>query len=112
MIVLDNLKLWLPEVPKNKKQILFSDLPIEEQYWKRIEPPRGLTPENEEEYTEYILEEFRRRREGVWFMNNGKPTWVTGSHYLGLQWNSMIETGGFKEFRLAQCSLYYFAWLP
>ena len=109
MIVLDNLKLWLPEPPKNKKHILFSDLPIKEQYWKRIEPPRGLTPENEEEYTEYILEEFRRRREGVWFMNNGKPTWVTGSHYLGLQWNSMIETGGFKEFRLAQCSLYYFA---
>lgn len=109
MIILDNLKLWLPEPPKNKKQILFSNLPIEEQYWKRQEPPRGLTPENEEEYTDYILEEYRRRREGVWFMNNGKPTWVTGSHYMGLQWNEMLETGGYKEFRLAQCSLYYFA---
>lgn len=109
LITLDNLKMWLPEPPTNKKKILFSDLPIKEQYWRRIEPPKGLTPSNEEEYTDYILEEFRRRREGCWFMNNGKPTWVTGAHYLGLQWNEMIETGGYKEFRMAQCSLYYFA---
>ena len=109
LIELDGLKLFLPIPPKSKKDILFSKLPIEEQYWKRIETPKGLSPENEEEYTDYIIEEFRRRREGVWFMNNGKPTWVTGSHYMGLQWNEMIETGGFKEFRLAQANLYYFA---
>jgi hypothetical protein len=109
LITLDNLKMWLPEPPTNKKKILFSDLPKEEQYWRRIEPPKGLTPSNEEEYTDYILEEFRRRREGVFFMNNGKPTWVTGAHYLGLQWNEMVETGGYKEFRKAQCNLYYFA---
>jgi len=109
LIELDNLKMWLPEPPTNKKKILFSDLPKEEQYWRRIEPPNGLTPSNEEEYTDYILEEFRRRREGCWFMNNGVPTWVTGAHYMGLQWNEMIETGGYKEFRKAQCNLYYFA---
>ena len=109
LIELDNLKMWLPEPPTNKKKILFSDLPKEEQYWIRIEPPNGLTPSNEEEYTDYILEEFRRRREGCWFMNNGVPTWVTGAHYMGLQWNEMIETGGYKEFRKAQCNLYYFA---
>jgi hypothetical protein len=109
MIVLDGLKIWLPKPPTNKKDILFSKLPKEEQYWRRIEPPKGLTPENEDEYMDFILEEFRRRREGVWFMNNGKPTWVTGAHYMGLQWNVMIETGGYKDFRYAQASLYYFA---
>jgi len=109
MIVLDGLKLWLPKPPSNKKDILFSKLPKEEQYWRRIEPPNGLTPENEEEYIDYILQEFKRRREGVWFMNNGKPTWVTGAHYMGLQWNVMIETGGYKDFRVAQANLYYFA---
>lgn len=109
MIILDNLKIWLPEPPTNKKKILFSDLPKEEQYWRRLDVPNGLTPSNEEEYTDYILEEFRRRREGCWFMNNGIPTWVTGAHYMGLQWNEMIETGGYKEFRKAQCNLYYFA---
>lgn len=109
MIVLDGLKLWMPKPPPNKKDILFSKLPKEEQYWRRIEPPNGLTPENEEEYIDFILQEFKRRREGVWFMNNGKPTWVTGAHYMGLQWNVMIETGGYKDFRVAQANLYYFA---
>lgn len=109
MITLDGLNIWLPMPPKNKKNILFSRLPAEEQYWKRQEIPRGLTPDNEEEYADYILEEFRRRREGVWFMNNGKPTWATPAHYMGLQWDQMLETGGFKDFRWAQCQMYYFA---
>ena len=108
IIVLDNLRLGLPIVPKNKKDILFSDLPKEEQYWRRIEPPKGLMPETEDAWSEYILEEFRRRREGVWFMNNGKAEWLTPTHYMGLQWNRMLDTGGFKEFRLAQRDIYYF----
>ena len=48
MIVLDGLKIWMPKPPSNKKDILFSKLPIEEQYWRRQEHPRGLTPENED----------------------------------------------------------------
>lgn len=108
IIVLDNLRLALPVVPKNKKDILFSDLPIKEQYWRRIDPPKGLMPETEDAWSEYILEEFRRRREGVWFMNNGKAEWLTPTHYMGLQWNRMLDTGGFKEFRLAQRDIYYF----
>lgn len=109
IIILDNLKLILPAVPKSKKKILFSDLPIEEQYWRRIDPPKGLSPDTEDAYAEYILEEFRRRREGVWFMNKGKPEWLTPTHYCGLQWNKMIDSGSFKEFRLAQRNMYYFA---
>ena len=109
MIILGDLNIWLPQPPKNKKDILFSKLPIEEQYWRRQEPPKGLTPDNEEEYADYILEEFRRRREGCWFMNNGKPTWVTPAHYMGLQWDQMLETGGYKDFRWAQCQMYYHA---
>jgi hypothetical protein len=108
IIVLDNLKIQLPVPPKDKKQILFSNLPIEEQYWRRTPPPTGLTPENENMYAEYIMEEFRRRREGVWFMNNGKPTWVTPSHYMGLQHNKMLDTGTSKDFRIAQMNMYYF----
>ena len=36
MITLDGLNILLPVPPKNKKEILFSNLPKEEQYWKRI----------------------------------------------------------------------------
>ena len=108
IIVLDNLRIQLPKPPKNKKDILFSKLPKEEQYWRRQEPPKGLSPETEDQYADYIIEEFRRRREGVWFMNNGEPIWLCPAHYMGLQWDKMIDTGGFKEFRMAQRDMYYF----
>jgi len=108
VIVLDNLKIALPVPPKNKKDILFSDLPIEEQYWRRIEPSKGLIPENENMYYDFIMEEFRKRREGVWFMNKGKPIWLCPAHYMGLQHNKMLDSGGYKEFRWAQCQMYYF----
>jgi len=108
IIILDNLKIQLPVPPKNKKDVLFSDLPIEEQYWKRLDVPKGLTPDNEDQYAEYIVEEFKRRREGVWFMNNGVPVWLCPAHYMGLQWNKMIDTGGYKDFRMAQRDMYYF----
>lgn len=107
IIVLDNLQIMLPKVPA-KKDILFSRLPQEEQYWRRETPPSGLSPDNEDEYVEYILLQFKRRREGVWFMNNGIPTYLTGAQWMGLQWNKMLDTGGYKEFRLAQANMYYF----
>jgi hypothetical protein len=108
IIVLDNLRIQLPAIPTSKKKILFSDLPIEEQYWRRPEQPKGLSPETEEMYTDYILEEFRRRREGVHFMNKGKAIWLCPAHYMGLVHNQMLDTGGYKDFRWAQCQMYYF----
>ena len=37
----------------------------------------------------YIEEEFRRRREGFWFYNNGTATYITGRHYMMLQWTKL-----------------------
>jgi len=108
IIVLDGLKIQLPAPPKNKKDILFSKLPIEEQYWRRQEPPVGLSPLTQDEYADYILEEFKRRREGLFFMNKGKCEWLCPAHYIGLQWNKMLDSGSYKEFRLAQRDMYYF----
>lgn len=34
--------------------------------------------------------EYRRRREGVWFFNNGEPTYLTGNHYAILQHLPML----------------------
>lgn len=63
--------------------------------------PKGLTRENEDEYIEYIVEEFRRRVHGVWFMNNGKPTYLTGHMYFMLQWHTN-DRGEYSRFREAQ----------
>ena len=42
-----------------------------------------------EKFRPYIEEEFRRRRQGFWFYNNGTPTYITGRHYMMLQWTKL-----------------------
>jgi hypothetical protein len=42
-----------------------------------------------EKWRPYIEEEFRRRREGIWFFNDGIPTYITGRHYMMLQWTHL-----------------------
>ena len=109
IMILDELKITLPKEPKNKKEILFSDLPKKEQYWRRTPLPRGLTPENEDAYSDFILEEFRRRREGIWFMNNGEAVYLTGSHYFALQWCMLKDERftGYMGFRYSQAKMFY-----
>jgi hypothetical protein len=109
VITIDNLNIMLPKVPANKKNILFYGYKDKsEQYWRRLPVPTGLIPENEDQYADFILKEFKRRREGVWFFNNGIPTYLTPAHYMGLQWNQMKDNGGYKEYRYAQALMYYF----
>jgi len=103
VIEISNLSIQLPKQPA-KKDILFYDLPKKNQYWKRSELPRELSQirsmdewyesprEFREKHSAYIEEEFKRRRNGVWFYNNGVPTYITGHHYMFLQW-SKIDIG-------------------
>lgn len=107
IIILDGLRIALPKVPENKKEILFHEEKQRNQYWRRTPMPKNLTPENEDSYYEYIIEEFRRRREGIWFMNNGKPVYLTGSYYFALQWCKMFDDGGYMDFRYAQLNMFY-----
>jgi len=107
IINLEGLNITLPEEPKDKTKILYHDLPKEEQYWRRSELPKGLTVDTEEAYAEYIAEEFRKRREGIWFYNNGDAVWLPGSFYFALQWCKMKDDGGYMDFRYAQLYLTY-----
>jgi len=107
IIELEGLKITLPKPPEDKTKILFHDLPQEEQYWRRTPMPSGLNVDTEDSFTEYIVEEFRRRREGVWFYNNGKPVWLTPSFYFALQWGKMKDDGDYMKFRYAQLYMAY-----
>lgn len=51
-----------------------------------------MPKEFRQRFSPFIEEEFRRRREGYWFYNNGEPTYITGRHYMMLQW-SKIDIG-------------------
>jgi hypothetical protein len=89
-----------------------------EQYWSRIDLPKQLSriqsifqwhempKEFKAKYVDYIEEQFDRRDHGHWFMNNGKPTYITGSHYMYLQW-SKIDIG-YPDFREANRIFFIF----
>lgn len=107
IIELDGLKIQLPHPPRDKTKILFHDKKKEDQYWRREPLPQGLTPSNAEPFATYILEQFRKRREGVWFYNNGKPTWLSPRHWFQLQWGKMLDDGIYPSYREAQRDLFY-----
>ena len=60
-----------------------------------------------EQHYDYINQEFDRRENGFWFMNNGKPTYLTGSYYMYLQW-SKIDVGA-PDFRESN-RLFFIFW--
>jgi hypothetical protein len=113
IINIDGLYICLPKVPKNKKDILFSDLPEKDQYWRRTPPPPELEKiksmdewyelpkEIRERYTPYIEKQFEYRKNGVWFMNCGEPMYLTPDHWMMLQWTKTDI--GYSDF-------YYFQW--
>lgn len=107
IINLQGLDIVLPKVPENTKEILYYDLPIEEQFWKRPTLPL-ITTNNIHKYDKFIIEEYRRRIEGVWFYNNGVPTYITGHHYFSLTYCKMLDNGDFMNYREAQRDLFYF----
>jgi len=63
--------------------------------------------EFKEKWYDYIDTEFKRREEGFWFINKGKPTYVTGTNYMYLQW-SKIDVGQ-PDFRESN-RLFYIFW--
>lgn len=50
----------------------------------------SLSVEDTAEVERLQKREQKRIREGVWFFNNGEPTYLTGDHYDVLQWLQML----------------------
>jgi len=112
IIEIQNLIIALPKPPKEvykhpKNKWVKQDYPKELERIKNIFDWRSYPENNKEKWYDYIDEEFKRREEGFWFMNNGKPTWITGTHYMYLQW-SKIDVGA-PDFREAN-RLFYIFW--
>jgi hypothetical protein len=94
---INGLKVGLPNLPKG-------NLPKGNNKWEPKEYPQELariktifewnskSNEFKVKWVDYIQQEFESREFGHWFMNNGKPTYITGSHYMYLQW-SKIDVG-------------------
>ena len=59
------------------------------------------------QYIDYIEREFDRRDSGYWFMNNNKKTYITGTHYMYLQWTKIDV--GLPDFRESN-RIFYIYW--
>ena len=90
-----NDKWTVEEFPKELKQIqsVFEWRDYPENFHKKWEP--------------YIDEQFKRRDEGHWFNNKGVDTYITGTHFMYLQW-SKIDVGN-PDFRESN-RLFYIFW--
>ena len=109
---IQNFKIALPKAPKEiykhpKDKWVKQECPKELNKIKNIFDWRTYPEENKDRWYEYIDEEFKRRDEGFWFINKGKPTYITGTHYMYLQW-SKIDVGA-PDFREAN-RLFFIFW--
>lgn len=104
----NGLFIALPATPDN---VYSRDKKKENQYWQPFEYPKELdkiksifqwhnTPgEFKAKWVDYIEQEFDRRENGFFFMNNGVETYMTGSHYMYCQWTKIDV--GLPDFREA-----------
>ena len=116
IIQMNGVDIALPKQPEfiNKRKEKTS-----EQYWERHEYPKVLkripsifqwNNQNsvfKNQWIDYIEKEFDFREEGFWFYNKGKPTYITGSHYVYLQWTKIDI--GFPDYREAN-RLFFIYW--
>ena len=108
---IQNLKIALPAAPvglaKGNNKWVKSRYPKELSKIKTIFDWKTYPIEFQEKWEPYIDEEFKRRDEGHWFYNKDKPTYVTGTHYMYLQW-AKIDVGA-PDFREAN-RLFFIFW--
>jgi len=108
---IQNLKIALPKANNIHK--------FETDKWEYTEYPKVLKKiksvfdwedyplDFKEKWYDYIDNEFVRREEGFWFYNKGLGTYITGTHYMYLQW-SKIDVGQ-PDFRESN-RLFYIFW--
>ena len=108
---IEGLIIALPKVFENIESVnnkwIPSEYPKELQRIKTFFDWNRFDNEFKSKYVDYIEEEFDRRDKGYWFLNNGKPTYITGTHYMYLQW-SKIDIG-LPDFREAN-RIFYIHW--
>ena len=112
---IQNLKIALPLIESSYKR----SNKQEDQYWEQLDVPKEISkiknvfdwnkyPDAfKERWYDYIDQEFKHREEGFSFYNNGKPTYITGTHYMYLQW-SKIDVGA-PDFRESN-RLFFIFW--
>ena len=115
VININGLCIGLPPAPK---EVYKRNKSKAQQYWERKEIPKSLSKIQsifqwnemsssfKNMWVDYIESEFDKRELGYWFYNNGVKTYITGSHYMYLQWTSIDV--GYPDFREANRIFFLF----
>ena len=107
---INGLKIAIPKAPRDIDDT--DDKWVASDYPKDLSRVRTIFDWNRKDnkfksqYVDLIEREFDRREDGHWFMNDGSPTYVTGTHYMYLQWTK-IDIGR-PDFRESTGSFTYF----
>ena len=107
---IQNLKIALPKaknVFKGNDKWEVQEYPKDLKRIKSIFDWKDLPLDFQNKWHEYIDEEFTKREQGYWFKNKGVDTYITGTHYMYLQWTK-IDVGK-PDFREAN-RLFYIFW--
>ena len=107
---IQNLKIALPkekDVNKDYDKWRVHEYPKALKKIKTIFDWKQYPDDFKEKWYAYIDREFAKRHEGYWFTNKGKATYITGTHYMYLQW-SKIDVGQ-ADFREAN-RLFFIFW--
>lgn len=114
-----NVSGLLIALPAQPKEVEKRSSKPSEQYWERADLPKDLSriqsifqwnempSDFKDRWVDYIEGQFDYREQGYWFMNNGVPTYLTGSHWMYLQWSSIDV--GYPDFREAN-RIYWIFW--
>ena len=107
---IQNLKIALP---KSKEADAHNDKWTPHEYPKELKAIKSIfdwkdyPDEFKQRWHAYIDKEFTKRDEGYWFKSKGAPTYITGTHYMYLQWTK-IDVGR-PDFREAN-RLFFIYW--
>jgi hypothetical protein len=108
---INSVKIALPSVPTDVTNYgnkwVAQDYPSELQKIKTIFDWNRRDNTFKSKYVDLIEGEFDKREHGHWFINNGVPTYMTGTHYMYLQWTKIDI--GLPDFRESN-RIFYIYW--
>jgi len=108
---IQNLKIALPKAPAKISKVNAewtpAEYPSELKQIQSVFDWRDYPDDFKEKWEPYIDEQFKYRDEGHWFNNKGVGTYITGTHFMYLQW-SKIDVGK-PDFREAN-RLFFIFW--
>jgi len=108
---INSVKVALPSIPE--KVTDYGNKWVAQEYPSELQKIKTIFDWNRRDnafkskYVDLIESEFDKRENGHWFINNGKPTYMTGTHYMYLQWTKIDI--GLPDFRESN-RIFYIYW--